>query len=906
MPDVENMAILKILNTSSLFLNLLSAEAEIAAKYFKREIFNADDVVFTDGSYSENVYLVVSGSFEIIRYNSKYQYSKQLRVLKPGEYFSELSVLTKSKHYSSAFALEDATLLQIGASDFFELLKEVPRVSRNLISDLTKLIQDTIDKSDFFRTFNENTATKLDNAMVALMPMKMVQSFEVIPLRLEGNHLVVGITNPLNIKFYNDFRATNPGYEIRTVLMDKTQYGIALAEIRNLHLGNINIVKKPPLSNEVTAASEASVKENELLSLLKNSLLFSFFNDIVIQKLLPHLEYQLLEAHQSLFTPDTDGKNIYIILSGTIRIFKKNKITGGMMPLYKLEAGDCVCDVGIFNNTALTLTARTLTTTQIYTIPRKILDQLLNVTDFTIPLAISLAQTLQKINKSSDGVSIADTIDFRKASELIALFPALILNEHKIIALNKVGMEITVATPQPTSQSMIAALEKALPRYIFKIKFITEENFTQWKTQLAERSKALQQPTHQSTLKPLRNNENIELFKPVGEDVVKTFDLILEKAIENRASDIHIEILESFVVVRYRVDGELIQLWENLSFELGQSIVRKAKLMAELNIAEIRLPQDGQFRFKYQDQEYGMRLSSIPTRHGEKIVLRITGRTSTVIPLRHISPEKNTISFLKRIARHKQGIFLVAGPTGSGKSTTLYSMLNEMNKPGLNIVTIEDPIEVNIAGINQIEIHPDIGLTHEVVLKHVLRQDPDVIFIGEIRDSDSMQLALDASMTGHLVLSTIHANSSLEILPRLKELAGSSTTKVATTLLGVVAQRLVRTLCEQCKVPQPIKDNELERLHHLGSICNSVKEIMNAKGCIHCNFTGFRGQIPLFEYWQKTEELRNLMLDGASTAQLAEMTKALGFETLQEYGLRMVALGLTTFKEVDENIFGTS
>ena len=902
MSDAENLTILKTLNTSSLFLNISNDESKIVAKYFKIEVFNADDVVFTSGSYSEYIYFVVSGSFEIVRYNSKYQYSKQLRVLKEGEYFSELSVLSKSKHHTSAFALEHATLLRIEASDFFKLLKEVPKVALNLISDVAKLIQNTVDNVDFIRAFNEGTATKLENAMLSLMPMKMVQSFEVIPLRLEGNHLVVGITNPLNTKFYSEFRTANPGYEVRTVLMDKAQYTVALAEIRNLHLGNINIVKQAALKEAPVAVAAADVKAGDFASLLKNSQLFSLFNDLAMQKLLPHFEYRLLEAHQTLFNPDANGENIYVILSGAARIFKKNKITGGMMPLYKLEAGDSVYDIGIFNNNALALTARTLVATQVCNISRKIFDQLLSIPEFTISLAVSLALTLQKMNNSGDGISIVDAIDYKKASELISFFPVQILNEHKIIALSKIGMEITIATPEPTNRLMVAALENALPRYIFKFKFITEENFTQWKMQLLERSKLPPQAVRQNITK----SENIDLYKPVGDDVIKTLDLILKQAIENRASDIHIEILENFIVVRYRVDGELIQLWENLTFELGLSIVRKSKLMAELDIAETRLPQDGQFKYKYHDQEYGIRLSSIPTKHGEKIVLRITGRTNAIMPLRHISPEKKIISFLKQISRHKQGIFLVTGPTGSGKSTTLYSMLNEMNQPGLNIVTIENPIEVNVAGINQIEIHPDIGLTHEVVLKHILRQDPDVIFIGEIRDTTSMQLALDASMTGHLVLSTIHANSSLEILPRLKELAGNSSTKIAATLLGVVAQRLVRTLCEQCKVPRSLSDDELDRFRHLGSVRNSITEVMDAKGCSHCNFTGFKGQIPLFEYWQKTDELRNLMLDGASAAQLAEKTKDLGFETLREYGMRMVALGLTTFKEVDENIFGMS
>lgn len=904
MPDQLTMDILDIMKQCSLFKGLTESEINSTAKYFTKESYEASDVVFTDGSFSDSVYFVVAGSFEIVSYNTKYQNSKQLRILKPGEYFSELSVLTKSKHHSSAFAIETSTLLRISATDFNILLKSISKISINLITDVSKLIFNMTDKANFFRTLSENTVIIPDPTMMAILPMRMIKLYKVIPLRIEGNHLVIGATNPVNTAFYQEFSTSQPTYEIRTVLIDETQYQAALGDMYNFNSGKGNSIK-PAATIKVPDQSGVGtlIKSQDILERVKKSPLLAGLNSNVLNKIIPFLEFQTFGIHQSIFSPQHANNKIYLILSGSVRVLKKSKLTGGMMPLYKIETNESLYDVAIFNNEQSTLTARSTSVVEVCAIPKNVFSQLLNIIDFTTPLLVSLALTLQKINKFSYGVSVVDTFDLQQSNELKSLLPLQIVQTYKVIAINRSGMEITVATPNPTNRSMITAVEKSMPHYHFNFKFVTLEKFYLWRSQLEEFSSANLTQNH-SAWKSTEENPNRVLFKADGVDAVKTFELIIENAIDSRASDVHIEILENFIIVRYRVDGELIQLWENLQFELGQSIVRRSKLMAGVDIAETRIPQGGKFRFKYHDQEYGMRLSSIPTRNGEKVVLRITGRTSSIIPLRHLSQQKETVSFLKRMTRNKQGIFLVSGPTGSGKSTTLYSMLNELNRPGVNIITVEDPIEINISGVNQVETNPAVGLTHDVVLKHILRQDPDVIFIGEIRDAESMQLALDASMTGHMVLSTIHANSSLEILPRLKELVGNSTTKIASTLLGAVAQRLVRVLCEQCKVPHALTADERVNFSHLGTHQNLITEVMTSVGCPHCNFTGFKGRIPLFEHWEMTQSLRNLMLDGASTLELTECAKSQGFESLEQYGMRMVAFGLTTIKEVKETVFG--
>lgn len=892
-----------ILKTSSLFSGLNVDETERISKYFHYDLYKSGDVVFTEGSFSENVYFVSSGSFEIVSFNLKYQNSKQLRVLKAGEHFSELSILTKRKHGTSAFALEDSALIRIEASSFFDILKEFPSISINLTSDISNLIQSTIDRAHFVKYLSDQTVVKFEPAMISLMPLKMIQTYKCIPLRIDGNHLVVGMTNPLDLDFYLQFKAEKPDFELRVILLDELQYSQLLTKMRNLHIGNLKTSSPTESNSSPQNGHTPDPKTNiDIKEFIQKSILFKKLKPKVLDQIIPFLQFTSYAAHEEIFSPEKNNENIYLLLSGAVRLFKRNKSTAAMVPLYKLYANDPIYEVGVFNNKEKILTARTLVESQICVLPKKLFDQLIKVTDFSISIAISLAETLQKINSFNDGIPVLDSIDLKVAYKLKNFFPTQFAYEYKVVAVQQSGMEVTVATPHPTDQKMIAALEKSLPRYLFRFNFISEEIYTYWVSQLEEQSN--RQQSNPQPGQSVSQDSTIKLYKLNTQEAVQAFDLILEKAIHHNASDIHLESLESFLIVRYRIDGELIQLWENFDFDIGQSIVRISKLNAKLNITENRLPQDGQFRHKLLDQEYGLRLSSVPTRHGEKIVLRIAGRTNSVIPLRHLSREKKTISFLNFVSRNKQGIFLVAGPTGSGKSTTLYSIINEMNKPGLNIVTIEDPVEVDLPGVNQIEIHPAIGLTHDVILKHILRQDPDIILINEIRDVNSMQLALDASMTGHLVLSTIHANNSTEVIDRLKELSVNSTSQIASTILGVVAQRLVRTVCNSCKVVRPITDSEQSKLIHLGETYSMISEVCDSKGCSDCYYTGFKGQIPLFEHWQRTPELADILVSGISGSELSKKVRRLGFETMLDYGYRMVALGLTTFKEIDEILFG--
>ena len=895
--------ILSLFENSKLFSKLTTLEINRLPDYFRIEKFQAGDVVFTEGSFSENIYIVAQGSFEIVSFNSKYQSSKQLRVLHSGEHFSELSVLTGRKHGTSAFALKESTLLCISSQSFFELMKEFPTISSNLISDISSMIQQTIENSNFIKALSEQTKIKIEPAMIPIMPLKLIQNFRCIPLRIEGNHIVVGMINPLDTRFFVEFKKINPNSEIRVVLIDEARFNSSLTKFKNLYIGNLE-AQNLKQSHSVIGGNTEPLADSlpEASEIIRNNILFKKLSDSVFKQILSFVEIKSISPHAEIFSPEENSDSIYILLSGSVRLFKKNNLNGAMMPIYKLSPNEAFYDVAIFNAKEKRLTARAIGHCQICILHRKLHEHLLKAVDFSISIAISLSETLQKINSFNDGIKILDSIQLPLAYELKNFFPLQYFSEFKLMAIQQQGMELIVASTTPTNSKMTSELEKSFPRYLFKFHFCTEEKLSLWQSQIENYS--------QSAMAQIKSAKNgfleskSKLMKLSHKDSIKAFDQILEKAIANQASDVHIESLERVVAVRYRIDGELIQLWENFESEIGQAIIRIAKLNAKLNLAENRLPQDGQYKFILNEKEYNLRLSSVPTKHGEKIVLRVSYKSNSIIPLKHLSREKRTVSFFNRISKHRQGIFLVVGPTGCGKSTTLYSLINEMNQPGMNLVTIEDPIEVDLPGVNQIEIQSAIGLTHDIVLRHILRQDPDIILINEIRDAASMQLAIDASMTGHLVLSTLHSSNSIDAIQRIDEIAGAKSNMLNSNLLGIVAQRLVRVLCVDCKSIRPITDLELARFKHFGKNFMSLSEMHEPTGCQSCNYTGFKGQIPCFEHWERGEFKHHQLSSEIGNSNTVRKFRNSGFESIFDYGLRMVANGLTSLQEIESNLYG--
>ncbi len=376
--------------------------------------------------------------------------------------------------------------------------------------------------------------------------------------------------------------------------------------------------------------------------------------------------------------------------------------------------------------------------------------------------------------------------------------------------------------------------------------------------------------------------------------VIRLVNSLLQQAIKERASDIHIEPFEKDIRVRFRVDDVLYEPMKPLPRSLQSSIVSRVKIMGNLNIAEKRLPQDGRIRLKIAGRDYDVRLSVLPVAHGERVVMRLLPRTQELLNLKKIGVNPKQLQTLEKLIARPNGIILVTGPTGSGKTTTLYSALAGINTADKNILTIEDPVEIQLPGVGQIEINPKVGLTFAGGLRSILRQDPNVVLVGEIRDLETAEIAIQASLTGHLVFSTLHTNDAPGAITRLVDM-GVEPFLVGSSLVAVMAQRLVRVLCTTCKESHLATPAELAEI---GVRTQQRVQIYRPTGCPDCNQTGYRGRCGIFELMLVDDDIRALITQNTDSKTIKKKAMSKGMNTLRGDGARKVLQGITSIAEV--------
>lgn len=379
--------------------------------------------------------------------------------------------------------------------------------------------------------------------------------------------------------------------------------------------------------------------------------------------------------------------------------------------------------------------------------------------------------------------------------------------------------------------------------------------------------------------------------------IIRYVNAIIFKASSERASDVHVEPFEDKLKVRFRIDGVLQDVSsEDKAFQAA--ILSRIKVMAGLNIAEKRLPQDGRIGLKIAGKDVDIRVSTVPTQYGERIVMRLLDKTTTVLDLESIGLSAKNVEKIGRLITKPNGIFLVTGPTGSGKSTTLYSCLRKINTPDLNILTVEDPVEYELQGVGQMQVNPKINFTFSNGLRAILRQDPDVVMVGEIRDTETAEIAIQASLTGHLVLSTLHTNDAGGAISRLLDM-GVEPFLVSSSLLAVMAQRLVRKLCTHCRDAYLISDEELKELNVDPSTISSRKVYRaHPGGCDRCSHTGYSGRSGIHELLTVNDEIRSLILQRGDSNMIKSQAMKQGFETLRMDGARKIFEGVTSVEEV--------
>ncbi|MCJ7641897.1 MAG: type II secretion system ATPase GspE, partial [Desulfobacterales bacterium] len=377
--------------------------------------------------------------------------------------------------------------------------------------------------------------------------------------------------------------------------------------------------------------------------------------------------------------------------------------------------------------------------------------------------------------------------------------------------------------------------------------------------------------------------------------VIRLVNLIITKAIDLRASDIHFEPFENQFRIRYRVDGVLHDA-ESPPKRLQAALISRVKIMAKLNIAERRLPQDGRIMVKVKGKEIDFRVSTVPTIHGESVVLRILDKTRILLDIEKLGFPHDTLKDFDQSIQNPHGIILVTGPTGSGKTTTLYCALERINSPDKKIVTVEDPVEYQLRGVNQIQVKPAIGLSFANALRSIVRQDPDVILIGEIRDGETAEIAIHSALTGHLVFSTLHTNDAATATTRLMDM-GIEDYLLSSTLIGILAQRLVRVVCPHCQEPYTPEEVLLQQLGVSSGEASKIR-LVRAKGCFECGFTGYKGRTGIFEFLKVTDEIRALILGRKDSQVLKEAARRKGMRTLREDGWLRVKEGKSTVQEL--------
>ncbi len=512
------------------------------------------------------------------------------------------------------------------------------------------------------------------------------------------------------------------------------------------------------------------------------------------------------------------------------------------------------------------------------------------------------------------GVPAINLSDYKIDPSVTKFIPQEVACKYQILPVARVGATLTIAMVDPSNVFAIDDV-KFMTGYNVEPVVASESAIREAIAEYYGQSDSLQ--TAMDGLKKM-DGELFDLIEGIeGEEedidinelkqaveeapVVKLVNLMLSEAIGRGASDIHLEPYEKSFRVRYRIDGVLYDVMQP-PLKLKAALSSRVKIMSELDIAERRLPQDGRIKLKLKNKEVDLRVSTLPTLFGEKIVMRILDKSNLVLDLTKLGFEQKAMQEFEEAIHSPYGMVLVTGPTGSGKTTTLYSALSTLNTVDVNIMTTEDPVEYNLMGINQVQVKEEIGLTFASALRSFLRQDPDIIMVGEIRDFETAEIAVKAALTGHLVLSTLHTNDAPSTISRLLNM-GIEPFLVSASVLLILAQRLCRQICKDCKEEEKVPIPAIVNLGFSEQEARSIK-CYKGKGCNKCNDTGYKGRIALYEVMPVRDEVKELILEGASANEIKNTAVRLGMRTLRMSGIGKIKEGVTTIEEVLRVTFG--
>ena len=679
----------------------------------------------------------------------------------------------------------------------------------------------------------------------------------------------------------------------------------------------------------------------QLVQFLKNVKLFAELSPDSLAKLGSCLKAAEFPPAEVIVREGAPGVSMYVIKSGLVEVRKKDPTTGIDFLVAQLSEGAAVGEMSLLTGKPRSATVTTVQPTVVFTLTRADFRNLLTQhPEISLGLARILAERLEDATKQV-GIEYVNLFKGRFDPRVVGLLPQSLCVLHKVVPIAYVNNSVTLAMVNPSNLVAFDDVRRYIKGAIIEPQVCTEEDFKKFmetvypdlmgikedkreadrkKEEDRERRKEERReerkrsPEFQmQSLEDLQNEilSGLEVqqeeeekttttdLATASEDapIVRLANNILALAIKKGASDIHLEPQEEGVILRLRIDG-LLHLETKLSKKIQLPLASRFKILSRLDIAERRLPQDGRISIRIENRAIDFRVSTVPAKFGEKIVMRILDKGGNLLPLDKIIVHAPTVEKLRWMINQPYGIIYVTGPTGSGKTTTLYSSLSEINSPDINISTAEDPIEYDLAGLCQVQTHKEIGLDFARILRAFLRQDPDVILVGETRDQETAKISVEAAMTGHLVFTTLHTNDAPSSFTRLEEM-GIEPFLVANSTIGILAQRLARRLCQNCKVQTKIDDTTLG---YFGYTKASAPPFYKGEGCGRCNHTGKKGRVGIYELLTMNDELKRGIARGAKAEELCDLAKAGGMKTLKEYAMYLMAEGLTSVDEVLSNL----
>lgn len=711
-----------------------------------------------------------------------------------------------------------------------------------------------------------------DESVPLLITRNIANRYKVIPIEKDNGVLTVAMDDPTDIFCIDDIRLAT-ALEIKPVFAD-------VKEIEKLILKYFGEEKKQPKAKVIPMKQLEDELEGQDMFSEEESLLNS----------------QMYDSIKSDVQPNSFEGSTSNVVQSDLDFARQGE--GG---IFKDKIGNLLVRAGVITQEqldhALSMQAKS----------GGLIGQILVKNGYLNKK--SLFEFLQK----QMGVDFVDLENIQIDEEVLHLVSSSIAKMHNLIPIEKSNNYLKVAMSDPmnifsiddlrltTGLEIIPCLADEeqiaiqIDKYYGKVdKKKRQEQQEQSFAKLDEEIKEINEKIADEIIETEETEEDtLDVSDLENAPIVKMVNVILQKAIATKSSDIHIEPQEDLVQIRYRIDGQLVPIM-SYDRKILPSLVARVKIMSGLNIAEKRIPQDGRIGMKLHEKEYDMRVSVLPTMFGEKIVIRIADKEGFNVSKQDLGFFEDDMKKFDEIISHPHGIVLVTGPTGSGKSTTLYTALKELCKPNVNILTVEDPVESTIRGINQVQVNVKAGLTFAVALRSFLRQDPDIIMVGEIRDGETAEIATRAAITGHLVFSTLHTNDAASSVTRMIDM-GIEPFLLSSSLVGLIAQRLVRRLCPNCKEPVEIDDETRELLN--------IEEgeevtVFKAKGCEHCNNTGYKGRIAVYEILQVDKEIRELISKNANSDDIKDLAIKHGMKTLRMNSARLVKNGTTSIEEM--------